>query len=141
MCRILSGTALLVIGLSFVSGSGSARLIAAAQATTTTADAKAWIAEWTLTIQGGRGPQERLLTIKDMNGKVAATLGGGRGGPIEIADVSKKGNDLVLKFKQQGRGGEADVVMTLSMEADGTLKVSQEVGGNTQTGTGKKKTS
>jgi len=47
---------------------------------------------------------------------------------------------VVLKFKQQGRGGEADVVMTLAMEADGTLKVSQEVGGNTQSGTGKKKT-
>ena len=67
-------------------------------------------------------------------------VAGGRGGPVEITDVSKKGNDLVLKFKQQGRGGEVDVVMTLAMQADGTLKVSQELGGNTQSGTGKKKT-
>ena len=35
---------------------------------------------------------------------------------------------------KQGRGGEVDVVMTLAMEADGTLKVSQELGGNTQSG-------
>jgi hypothetical protein len=74
-----------------------------------------------------------------MGGHVAATMAGGRGGPIEIADVSKKGNDLVLKFKQQGRGGEQDVVLTLMMQADGTLKVSQALGNNMQAGTGKKK--
>ena len=107
---------------------------------TTTADAKAWMGDWVLTIEGGRGPQERTLTIKDAGGKVAATLGGGRGGAIEVTDISKKGNDLVLKFKQQGRGGEQDVVMTLSMLPDGTLKVNQEMGGGAgRGGTGKKK--
>jgi len=105
------------------------------------ADAKAWMGDWTLTLQGGRGPQERTLTIKDAAGKVAATMGGGRGNPIEIADVSKKGNDLVLKFKQPGRGGEQDVTLTLSMQQDGTLKVSQAMGTNTMEGTGKKKAS
>src|SRR5262245_46372237 len=107
MRRILLATTLIGLGLSLAAGVGSARLFAAPQAAS--ADARSWIAEWTLTIQGGRGPQERTLTIKDSAGKLAATLGGGRGGPIEIADVSKKGDDLVLKFKQQGRGGEADV--------------------------------
>jgi hypothetical protein len=139
MCTRLSRTVLLVLGLSVVAGTGSTRLFAAGQAAAS-ADAKAWIGDWSLTIMGGRGPQERSLMIKDMGGKVAATLGGGRGGPIEITDVSKNGNDLVLKFKQTGRGGEVDVVMTLTMQADGTLKVSQELGGNTQSGTGKKKT-
>ena len=139
MYRTLSRTVLVVLGVALVAWSAPPTLSAGGQALAS-ADAKAWVGEWTLTIQGGRGPQERALTIKDMGVKVAATLGGGRGGPVEITDVSKKGNDLVLKFKQQGRGGEADVVMTLAMEADGTLKVSQELGGNTQSGTGKKKT-
>ncbi len=139
MYRTLSRTVLLVLGLFLAARSGSTPLIAGGQALAS-ADAKAWMGEWALTIEGGRGPQERSLTIKDVSGKVAATLGGGRGGAIEITDVSKKGNDLVLKFKQQGRGGEVDVVMTLAMQADGTLKVSQELGGNTQSGTGKKKT-
>ena len=31
------------------------------------------------------------------------------------------------------------VVMTLAMQPDGTLKVTQELGGNTRSGTGKKK--
>ena len=57
-----------------------------------------------------------------------------------MTDIAKKGAmDLVLKFKQQGRGGEVDVTMTLSMQADGTLKVAQDLGGNAQAGTGKKK--
>jgi hypothetical protein len=138
MYRILSRTVPLALGLALAASSASTRVFAGGQGVTST-DAKAWMGDWTLTIEGGRGPQERLLTIKDMSGKVAATLGGGRGGPIEITDISKKGTDLVLKFKQQGRGGEADVVMTLAMQPDGTLKVTQELGGNTRSGTGKKK--
>ena len=138
MSRTLARTTLVAIGIVMIAGSWSTATLAGGQALTT-ADAKTWMGEWALTIQGGRGPQERQLTIKDMGGKVVATLGGGRGGPIEIADVSKKGNDVVLKFKQQGRGGEADVVMTLSMQGDGTLTVKNEVGGNAQAGTGKKK--
>ena len=43
-------------------------------------------------------------------------------------------------FKQQGRGGEANVIMTLAMQPDGTLKVRQDLNGNKQEGTGKKKT-
>ena len=139
MRKTLLRTVLLVVAMCWVVGGGSTRLLAGGQ-TLSSGDAKAWMGEWTLTIQGGRGPQERSLTVKDASGKVAASLAGGRGGAIEIIDVSKKGNDLVLKFKQQGRGGEVDVVMTLAMQADGTLTVSQELNGNTQTGTGKKKT-
>jgi hypothetical protein len=129
---------MLVVLALFIAGSGSTRLMAGGQAVTS-ADAKAWLGDWVLTIEGGRGPQERTLSIHDMSGKVTATLAGGRGNPIEVADISKKGQDLVLKFKQQGRGGELDVVMTLAMQADGTLKVTQEANGNSQSGTGKKK--
>jgi hypothetical protein len=127
-----------MLAVALLVGAGATNL-AAQTGSVMSADAKPWIGEWTLTLQGGRGPQERALTIKDAAGKVAATMGGGRGAPIEIADVSKKGMDLVLKFKQQGRGGEMDVVMTLAMQPDGTLKVTQVSGANTTEGTGKKK--
>jgi hypothetical protein len=117
---------------------GAPRLLAGGQALMS-ADAKTWIGDWALTIEGGRGPQMRDLALKDMSGKVAATLGGGRGGPIDITDITKKGNDVVLKFKQTGRGGEVEVLMTLMMQTDGTLKLTQQLNGNTQNGTGKKK--
>jgi hypothetical protein len=45
----------------------------------------------------------------------------------------------VFTFKQWGRGGEQDVVLTLTPQADGTINVSQALGNNTQSGTGKKK--
>src|SRR5678815_3023439 len=66
-------------------------LPAAAQDKASTLDsakAKAFMGDWVLTIQGGRGAQERPLTIKDVDGKVAAELAGGRGAPVQIADIS-----------------------------------------------------
>lgn len=105
-----------------------------------TAKAKEWIGEWVLTVEGRRGPQERPLTISDVGGKVAAELGGGRGGPTAITDISLNGSDLVLKWTQSGQQGDIPVVMTLTMK-DGALTVKQDManGQFSQTGTGKKK--
>ena len=103
-----------------------------------TAKAKAFVGEWTLMIQAGRGPQERPLSIKDVGGKVAAELGGGRGGPITVTDITMPASDLILKFKQMGRGGEVEVMMTLTLK-DGSLTVKQTVNGMDTTGTGVKK--
>jgi hypothetical protein len=105
-----------------------------------TAKAKAWVGEWILTIEGRRGPQERPLTISDVGGKIAAELGGGRGGPTAITDISLNGSDLVLKWNQTTQQGEIPVVMTLTMK-DGALTVKQDManGQFSSTGTGKKK--
>ena len=103
-------------------------------------DAKAFLGDWILTIEGRRGPQERPLTIKDTGGKLSAELGGGRGGPVTITDVTVKGNEAVLKWNQDTPQGAVDVVMTLTMK-DGSLTVKQDFAGGqfSQTGTGKKK--
>ncbi len=105
-----------------------------------TAKAKAFVAEWVLTIEGRRGPQERPLSITDVGGKVAAELAGGRGGPVTITDITMPGSDLVLKWNQEGPQGAIDVVMTLTMK-DGALVVKQDMAGGqfSQSGTGKKK--
>ena len=103
-------------------------------------DAKAFLGEWVLTVEGRRGPQERPLTIKDTGGKLSAELGGGRGGPVTITDVTVKGNEATLKWNQETPQGAVDVVMTLTLK-DGTLTVKQDFAGGqfSQTGTGKKK--
>jgi hypothetical protein len=105
-----------------------------------TTQAKAFIGEWVLTIEGRRGPQERPLSITDVGGKVAAELGGGRGGPVTITDISMAGADLVLKWSQQSPQGDIPVVMTLTLK-DGALVVKQDLAGGqfSQSGTGKKK--
>jgi hypothetical protein len=100
---------------------------------------KAWMGDWALTIQGGRGPQELTLTVKEADGKAVGVLAGGRGGDITINDVAAKDKTLTLKWKQQGRGGEVDATMTLEMAADNTLKVTRTLGENKAEGTGKKK--
>jgi len=103
-------------------------------------DGKAFLGEWVLTIEGRRGPQERPLSIKETGGKMTAELGGGRGGPVTITDITAKGSDLILKWNQQGPQGEIDIVMTLTLK-DGALVVKQDMAGGqfSQSGTGKKK--
>lgn len=103
-------------------------------------DAKAFLGDWVLTVEGRRGPQERPLTIKDTDGKLSAELGGGRGGPVTITDVTVKGSEATLKFNQTTQQGDIPVVMTLTLK-DGTLIVKQDFAGGqfTSSGTGKKK--
>lgn len=103
-------------------------------------DAKGFLGDWVLTVDGRRGPQERPLTIRDTGGKLSAELGGGRGGPVTITDVIVKGNEATLKWNQQTPQGALDVVMTLTLK-DGTLTVKQDFAGGrfSQTGIGKKK--
>lgn len=103
-------------------------------------DAKAFVGDWVLTVEGRRGPQERPLTIKDTDGKLSAVLGGGRGGDVTINDVTVKGNEATLKWSQDMQGNAVPVVMTLTLK-DGALTVKQDMAGGqfTQSGTGKKK--
>lgn len=103
-------------------------------------DAKAFVGDWVLTVEGRRGPQERPLTIKDTAGKLSAVLGGGRGGDVTITDVTVKGSDATLKWSQDMQGNSVPVVMTLTLK-DGALVVKQDIAGGqmTQSGTGKKK--
>ena len=103
-------------------------------------DAKAFLGDWVLTVEGRRGPQERPLTIKETDGKLSAVLGGGRGGDVTITDVTVKGSDATLKWSQDMQGTAVPVVMTLTLK-DGALTVKQDIAGGqfTQSGTGKKK--
>ena len=100
----------------------------------------AFVGDWVLTVEGRRGPQERPLTIKETAGKLSAELGGGRGGPVAITDVTVKGNEAILKWTQDMQGNSVPVVMTLTLK-DGALTVKQDManGQFSQSGTGKKK--
>ena len=104
-------------------------------------DATPFLGEWVLTVESWRGSEERPLTIKETAGKLSAELGGGRGAPVTITDVTVKGSEATLKWNQQTPRGALDVVMTLTLK-DGTLTVKQDFAGGrfSQTGTGKKAT-
>jgi hypothetical protein len=73
---------------------------------------------WTGEVQGGRGPQQVTLTLKTDGGKLTGTVGGGRGGPVEIADASLSGGTLKFKTTQQGRGGQVVLSWTGTVKGD-----------------------
>ena len=133
-------TVLFLAACSFVLAMPTLASAQGKASTLDTAKAKAFVGDWVLTVEGRRGPQERPLAITDVGGKVAAELGGGRGGPVTITDISMPGADLVLKWTQEGQQGSIPVVMTLTLK-DGALVVKQDMAGGqfTQSGTGKKK--
>ena len=73
---------------------------------------------WAGEIQGGRGPQQVTLTLKAAGDKVTGTLGGGRGGPVNIEEGTLSGGTLKFKTKQMGRGGEIVFNWTGTVKGD-----------------------
>lgn len=94
---------------------------------------------WVLTMETPRGTNEQTVMLSDEGGKVAAQLEGARGGSIDITDVVKDADSLVLSFNRNMRGNDIDFVLTLSLEGD-TMHASQDVndGMFSMTGSGTK---
>jgi hypothetical protein len=93
---------------------------------------------WTGEVQGGRGPQTLTITLKADSGKLTGTVGGGRGGPINIDEGTVSGSDLKFKTKQQGRGGEIVFSWTGTVKGDEIAFSRTPEGGQAQSFTAKK---
>jgi len=72
--------------------------------------------KWAGEVQGGRGPQQVMLTLKADGGKLSGAVAGGRGGEIPIEEGTIANGMLKFKSKQMGRGGE------VTLDWSGTLK-------------------
>jgi hypothetical protein len=131
--RVVWFVAILLAALVVQAGAQQASSLA-------TSEAKAFIGDWMLTMETPQGSNQQSLAIKDMGGKVAANLGGGRGGPIDISDIKKSGEDLVLTFERNIQGNTIPIVLTLTLKGD-TLTATQDIAGGqfVMNGTGKKK--
>ena len=131
MARFL-GTLALAIALS--TGLGAAQL--------TTADAGAFMGSWTLTLDSPQGAFEQTMVLKDEGGKVVAELSNQMQPDVQkVTDVSKKGNDLVLKFAGNFQGNPFDAEITMAPDGTDKCKVTFDVNGGqfTMSGTGTKK--
>jgi hypothetical protein len=93
---------------------------------------------WVLSIETPRGTNEQTVVIRDESRKVAARLEGA-GGSIDVTDVTKDADSLVLNFSRNMRGNDIDIVLTLSLDGD-TMHASQDVddGRFSMTGSGTK---
>jgi len=85
-----------------------------AQAPLPVADAAKFIGGWTLTLDSPQGPFVLTMTVSDSEGKVAAELASDVMGTQKVTDISKSGNDLVLKYQGdfQGQAFAAKITLT-----------------------------
>ena len=135
MTRQQLWTAATVLGVLLLVGppaAGQASMLDASEAS-------AFIGTWVITMETPRGTNEQNVTIRDEGGKVAARVEGGRGGAIDITDISKDEDSLVLTFERNFQGNAIDIVMTLTLDGD-MINATQDIAGGqfTMSGSGKK---
>ena len=131
MARLL-GTIALAIALS--TGLGAAQL--------TPADAGAFMGSWSLMLDSPQGAFEQTMVLKDEGGKVIAEISCQMAPEVQkVTDVSKKGDDLILKFAGNFQGNAFDAMITLTPDGADKAKVTFDVNGGqfTMSGTGTKK--
>jgi hypothetical protein len=100
-----------VVALCALMGSS---LRAQAPAPLTTADAGNFMGAWLLTLESPQGPFAMTMTLTDSDGKVACELTSDIMPAQKVTDVSKSGNDLVLKYQGdfQGQAFAAKITLT-----------------------------
>ena len=114
----------------------------AAEAQLTPADAGAFMGSWALTLDSPQGSFEQSMVLKDEAGKVVAELSNQMQPDVQkVTDVTKNGNDLVLKFAGNFQGNPFDAVITLTPDGTDKCKVLFDINGGqfSMNGTGTKK--
>ncbi len=102
-------------------------------------EASAFMGTWVIAMESPRGTREQTVAIRDESGKVAARLQGGRGGAIDITNIARDGDNLVLTFDRSFQGNSIDIVLTLTVDGD-MINATQDVGGGqfSSSGSGKR---
>lgn len=135
MTKRLSVTAVAVLGVMLM----ASPVVTGQASPLDSSEASAFMGTWVLTMETPRGANEQTVVIRDEGGKVAATLGGGRGGQIDISDIARDGESLVLAFERNFQGNAIDVVLTLSLDGE-VINATQDIAGGqfSMTGSGKR---
>jgi hypothetical protein len=89
-------------------------LSAQAPAPLPTADAAKFMGAWLLSLESPQGAFSMTLTLSDNDGNVAGELTSDMAPPQKVTDISKAGNDLVLKYQGdfQGQAFAAKITLT-----------------------------
>lgn len=132
MARLMATVALAVV---LVTGVISAQAL-------TAADAGAFMGSWTLALDSPQGTFEQSMDLKDEAGKVVAELSNQMAPEVQkVTDISKNGDDLILKFAGNFQGNPFDAVITLTPDGTDKCKVMFDINSGmfTMSGTGTKK--
>ena len=91
-------------------------------------EAAGFIGTWTLSLESDRGPFDYSMDIRDVGGKVAATLNSTALGESMVTDITKDGDDLTLAWDGDMQG--QIVPLTLTLTPDGSqLKAAMDFAG------------
>lgn len=115
---------------------------AAAEAQVAPADAGKFMGSWTLALDTPQGNFEQEVVFKDDAGKVVAEISNQMQPDVQkVTDISKKGEDLILKFAGNFQGQPFDAMITMTPDGTDKCKVTFDVnsGQFTMAGTGTKK--
>jgi hypothetical protein len=132
MARLLGTVAL---ALALTTGLGAAQQLSPA-------DAGAFMGSWSLMLDTPQGAFEQTMVLKDEGGKVIAEISNQMAPEVQkVTDVSKKGDDLILKFAGNFQGNAFDAMITMTPDGTDKAKVTFDVNGGqfTMSGTGTKK--
>ena len=106
------------------------------------ADAGMFMGSWTIALDSPQGNFEQSLVLKDEAGKVVGEMSSQMAPDVQkVTDVTKKGDDLILKFAGNFQGNPFDATITMTPDGTDKCKVTFDVNGGqfTMNGTGTKK--
>jgi hypothetical protein len=129
--------AAVVVALFALTGSA---VRAQAPAQLPTSEAAKFMGAWVITLESPQGPFSMTLTVSDNAGNAAAELTSDIMPAQKVTDISKSGDDLVLKYQGDFQGQAFAAKITLT-PADDKLGVNFDVmdGQFMMTGVGTKK--
>jgi hypothetical protein len=120
----------LVAGL-FALFAGSSSV--AAQSQLDASQAQAFMGAWVMVLETDFGAMNLELEIEDMSGKVGAQVGSADfGGFQSITDITRSGENLLMKYMMDAQGQMIDIAMTLERQGEG-LGVRLDVAGGQMT--------
>ena len=137
MARHHAWTAATVLGVLLLAGPAAAGQASMLDAS----EASAFMGTWVIAMENprGGGTRDQTVVIRDEGGQAAARIEGGRGGALDITDIAKDGDSLILSFERSRRCRAFPIVLTLTLDGE-MINASQDIGGGrfTVSGAGKK---
>lgn len=95
-----------------------ASLVASAQSSLAVADASKFMGKWAIAMETPQGSFTLNLNLTDKSGKVAGEVSADVLPTQEITDITRSGEDLVLKYASDFQGQPFNVKITMTVDGD-----------------------
>jgi hypothetical protein len=89
-----------------------------AQSSLAAADASTFLGGWAIDMQTPQGAFTLNLSLTDKSGKIAGEISADMLPTQEITDISKSGEELVLKYASEFQGQSFNVKITMTVEGE-----------------------